>query len=111
MNALDIELEAGDAVICGPFLFDQLQPLVVDSTGFQVRRRKSGAATKIVIPGEARLGEDSVYRATAPAAIWSKRVINQRLRTVITAGRGRQGLPRRNIANGWLRSGHGEWEG
>jgi hypothetical protein len=51
-----------------------------------------------------------VHRATAPAAIWSKRVINQRLRTVITAGRGRQRLPRRNIANGWLRSGHGEWE-
>jgi hypothetical protein len=110
MDALDIELDAPDAVLCGPFLFDQLQPLVVDSPRLQVCRGQPWAAAKIVVAGEAGLGEDSMHRATAPAAVGRKGVCHQRLRAMNAARHRRQGLPRRSIAGGWLRGGHGEGE-
>jgi hypothetical protein len=49
-------------------------------------------------------------RATTPAAVRRKGVIEQRLRTVIAARPRRQRPRRRNIASTWLRGGHGEWE-
>ena len=110
MDALDVELDTRDAGFLGAAFFDELEPLVVDSAGIQVCRGKPGAAAKVVISGEAGLGQDSMHGPTTPAAIWREGVIDQGLRTVNTAGHRRLGLPRRNVANGWLRGGHGEWE-
>ena len=75
VNALNIQVDAGDAAFSGPFLFDQLQPLVVDSAGLEVRGRKSRAASQLIVAGEAGFREDSMDRATTPAAVRRKGVI------------------------------------
>ena len=83
MDALNVELDAGDPFV-GAAPFEQLQPFVVDVPRFEIGGGQSRSAAKVVVAGESRFRQDLMHGPASAAAIGCKRVVDERLRAVLT---------------------------
>lgn len=99
MDSLHVELDAPDAPVARTVVFDELQPLVIDTPRVEVSRGKPRAATQIVVSREACLLQDRMHGSASAAAIGRERGVDQRLGAVYAA-RNRNGPRGGDFANG-----------
>lgn len=108
MNTLHVELDSPHACVRSTLLFDQLQPLVVDASRIELRRREPGSTAQVVVPREPRFVQDGVYGTASATAVGGMCVVHQRL-GAMQAARNRKRSRSGSFASGGLGRGHGEW--